>query len=124
MPVIRIDDEVWKELQKRAEPLVDTPNTVLRKLLDLNKEAQRYKAEDRISARAIEIRISSVEASRRYALFHIPKQYRRFFPGYKIPFYLETDIGTFRPCITSAPKGTPPGAKRKMDVQTIGKIRI
>jgi len=35
-PVIRIDDEVWKKLQEQAEALVDTPNDVLRRLLELN----------------------------------------------------------------------------------------
>lgn len=35
MPTIRIDDEVWKELKKRAVPLEDTPNSVLRRLLKL-----------------------------------------------------------------------------------------
>ena len=33
--VIRIDDEVWRELQKRAEPFEDNPNSVLRKILGL-----------------------------------------------------------------------------------------
>lgn len=36
MPNIRVDDEVWGELQKRAAPFVDTPNDVLRRLLRLN----------------------------------------------------------------------------------------
>jgi len=36
MPVIRIDDDVWKQLQARAKPLVDTPNDVLRRILELN----------------------------------------------------------------------------------------
>jgi hypothetical protein len=35
MPTIRIDDEVFEALKKLAEPLVDTPNSVLRRLLDL-----------------------------------------------------------------------------------------
>ncbi len=35
-PVIRVDDEVWKDLQKHAEPLVDSPNDVLRRLFRLN----------------------------------------------------------------------------------------
>lgn len=34
-PSIDIDDEVWSELQRRAVPLVDNPNTVLRRALDL-----------------------------------------------------------------------------------------
>jgi hypothetical protein len=32
---IEVDDEVWAELQRLAVPLVDTPNTVLRRLLGL-----------------------------------------------------------------------------------------
>jgi hypothetical protein len=38
MPVIRIDDEVWKQLQERAEPLADTPNDVLRRIFQLDKK--------------------------------------------------------------------------------------
>lgn len=37
MPVIRVDDDVFRALQRRAEPLVDTPNTVLRRLLGLSE---------------------------------------------------------------------------------------
>lgn len=37
VPVIRIDDQVWKKLQEKAEALVDTPNDVLRRLLELDK---------------------------------------------------------------------------------------
>jgi Mrr restriction endonuclease-like protein len=32
---IEIDEEVWDLLKDRAEPFVDTPNTVIRRLLDL-----------------------------------------------------------------------------------------
>lgn len=38
MPTIQIDDEVWAKLQAAAEPLVDTPNTVLRRKLGLDGE--------------------------------------------------------------------------------------
>ncbi len=31
--VIRIDDEVWRALQKQDTPLQDTPNSALRRLL-------------------------------------------------------------------------------------------
>ncbi|HEU0072449.1 MAG TPA: winged helix-turn-helix domain-containing protein [Dehalococcoidia bacterium] len=37
MPTIRVDDEVFKELQMHATPFVDTPNDVLRRLLSLEK---------------------------------------------------------------------------------------
>jgi hypothetical protein len=36
--VIRIDGEVWAELQRRARPLEDTPNSVLRRVLGLPDE--------------------------------------------------------------------------------------
>jgi hypothetical protein len=36
MPVeIQIDEEVWELLKERAEPFVDTPNSVIRRLLEL-----------------------------------------------------------------------------------------
>lgn len=41
--------------------------------------------------------------------FDIPKDRRRFFPGFKIPFKLETDIGEIETYVASAPAGTPDG---------------
>lgn len=38
---IQIDDEVWELLKERAEPFVDTPNTVIRRLLDLDVSTNR-----------------------------------------------------------------------------------
>lgn len=37
-PTIRIDDDVFEALKGHAEPLVDTPNSVLRRLLGLRGE--------------------------------------------------------------------------------------
>ncbi|MFD5618437.1 hypothetical protein [Streptomyces yangpuensis] len=34
-PTIRVDDQVYEELQNRAKPFVDTPNSTLRRILDL-----------------------------------------------------------------------------------------
>ncbi|MFN3467237.1 MAG: winged helix-turn-helix domain-containing protein [Candidatus Brocadiales bacterium] len=34
---IRIDDDVWRTLQKKAEALIDTPNSVLRRILRIDK---------------------------------------------------------------------------------------
>jgi hypothetical protein len=39
--MIRIDPEVWFELQKRATPFVDTPNDVLRRLLNLDTHKEQ-----------------------------------------------------------------------------------
>lgn len=38
-PTIRIDNEVFEALKTHAEPFIDTPNTVLRRLLDLGETA-------------------------------------------------------------------------------------
>ena len=40
MPTIRIDDEVWAVLQKRAQAFVDSPNDVLRRDYGLNGETR------------------------------------------------------------------------------------
>ena len=115
MPVIRIDNAVWNELKMRAEPLVDNPNSVLRRLLDLNGGTARgslRSPKDRtvdVSSKSIEIELKSMHTPRTYALFPVPKAYRRFFPGFKVYFDLETDIGTIRTHVTSALKGTPYG---------------
>ena len=44
MPVIRIDQEVFEALQKRAVPLVDTPNSALRKLLGLSDASENKRS--------------------------------------------------------------------------------
>lgn len=38
MPVVRVDDDVWKWLQKHARPFEDTPNSVLRRIAGLDPE--------------------------------------------------------------------------------------
>ncbi len=45
----------------------------------------------------------------RYHLIPIHKKNRHLFPGYKIEFILETDIGEIPAKVTSAPKGTKEG---------------
>jgi hypothetical protein len=49
---IEIDQEVWAELQRRAVPLVDTPNTVIRALLglELNGDRPATAAPNRVSS--------------------------------------------------------------------------
>ena len=42
---------------------------------------------------------------RKYALFYIPKIRRRFFPGYKVNFILETDIGDVKTKVTGGRAG-------------------
>lgn len=42
-PTIRIDEEVFAHLQENARPLVDNPNTVLRRLLGLDADSTHTK---------------------------------------------------------------------------------
>jgi hypothetical protein len=43
-----------------------------------------------------------VPSERKFAYFHLDKGNRRFFPGYKKDFVLETDIGDIMTRVTSA----------------------
>ena len=102
-PVIRIDDEVMEELKKKAVDLglvFSTPNEVLRAVLDLVRQ------EDTVASRFIDIDIRNPQAVIQYHLIPILKRNRRFFPGYRIRFVLETDLGEVETYVTSAPQGT------------------
>lgn len=103
MPVIRVDDEVWKELKKRAEPLVDTPNSVLRKYLKIDGVSANNRE------KVIDIELTGLHTPRKFALLPVPKSKRWFFPGYKVYFDLETEDEIIKTRITSAPNGTPVG---------------
>ena len=102
-PVIRIDDEVMDRLKKRAidlELVFSTPNEVLRAVLGLVRQ------EDTVVSKFIDIDIKNPLAAIRYHVILIPKRSRRFFPGYKLGFILETDLGEVRTHVSSAPQGT------------------
>jgi len=109
MPVIRIDDEVMDELKKRAITLslvFEPPNVTLRRILGLDgKDLTRPVGHRSV----VEIELKSLYTPRRWALIPIHKDKRSFFPGYKVPFQLVTDIGDVTTRVTSAPKGTPVG---------------
>ena len=47
-PTIRVDDEVFKALQKRGQAFVDSPNDVLRRLLGLNRSRHRAAPQPRM----------------------------------------------------------------------------
>ena len=53
--VIRIDEEVWGELQRRARPLEDTPNSVLRRVFGLPEEASNEAGTDDRLRRLLEL---------------------------------------------------------------------
>ena len=54
---------------------------------------------------SIEIIINNSSFAK-FHLFYIPKDERHFFPGYKIPFQLETDLNIIETHVSSAPAGT------------------
>lgn len=54
---------------------------------------------------SLEVEIRTMSA-RRFALFYLPKNRRRFFPGYKVGFVLGTDVGDIKTKVTSAEAGT------------------
>lgn len=59
-----------------------------------------------VRGRRIEITLTKIHTPRKYALIPIPKEHRSFFPGYKEPLTLITDVGEIRTKVTSASKGT------------------
>ncbi len=75
----------------------------------VHKDIAKQLKEPRIEAgQSVEIEIKS-EAWIKYPLIRVSKEHRSSFPGYKISFILETDIGEIRTWVTSAPKGTHKG---------------
>jgi vacuolar-type H+-ATPase subunit H len=54
----------------------------------------------------VEIVLKNLHTPRKWSLIPLPRECRSFFPGYKISFTLETDIGEITTKVTSAPKGT------------------
>ncbi|MFC1848386.1 hypothetical protein ACFLXV_03660 [Chloroflexota bacterium] len=57
--VVRIDDDVWAELQRRAVPFEDNPNSVLRRILGL---AAREPIRDHSRSDDIESRVKKLVA--------------------------------------------------------------
>ncbi len=105
MPVIEVDDDVWRELQRRAVPLVDTTSTVLRRVLGMNGDKQA-----KSQGNTVEIELNDLDTyCRKWALIPVHKDKRHFFPGYKVKFKLGTDIGTLTARVSSAGRGTPVG---------------
>jgi hypothetical protein len=61
--VIRIDEQVWQELQKLARPLEDTPNSVLRRVFGLSEEGVGGDGWDARIARLLELVQGSIGAA-------------------------------------------------------------
>lgn len=61
--VIRIDEQVWQELQKLARPLEDTPNSVLRRVFGLSEEGVGCDGSDARITRLLELVQGSIGAA-------------------------------------------------------------
>ena len=71
-PTIRIDDDVFDALKKHAEPFVDTPNTVLRRILGLGGGVVGEAAQLGLDTPAVKLAVAPVgKATRGLSLIHI-----------------------------------------------------
>jgi len=115
-PVIRIPDSTLKRLERYATGF-DTPGGVIEKLLDFYEKYHHDEFEptsseigstvsEYSSSKIVEIKLKNARAKRKYALIPLSDNIRKFFPGYKIPFIMRTDIGEIETKVTSAPRGT------------------
>lgn len=81
---------------------------ITQKIESYEKQTYRTRNIYSKSSNIIEIVINS-NTPRKFHLIPCPKQFRHLFPGYNLPFVLETDIGEISAKVTSAPGGTREG---------------
>jgi len=123
--LIRKVDEIQSEIRKvtdeinQLESLRDTEISAVLKQTGLPyiretpqeispSEVQEIRTRNVFSKYAdrIEIILNNLYSPRKWGLIPIPREYRSFFPGYKVDFILQTDIGDLTVNVTSGPKGT------------------
>jgi hypothetical protein len=66
------------------------PNPLEVRISDLEKRVSALEGRS-LPRPQIEVRLT--KSAIKYALIDVPKKYRHLFPGYKIPFILETNVG-------------------------------
>lgn len=103
MVKIEIDEEVFNYLKSKAEPLVDTPNTVLRRLLFCNEKPTKlpstsnYMARDTLSTEvSSEAFITSFLRERYNEEFRVKSPFRTMFESERHLIYFQNfnKIGT------------------------------
>jgi len=95
--------EIWKRLNLPI-PLITIVSPQIISPSDIQEKRTRNvysKYADRI-----EIILNNLHTPRKWGLIPIRTNYRSFFPGFKVTFTLDTDIGEILTKVTSAPKGT------------------
>lgn len=85
-------------------------NTILPEEMIFSEEFPEESEAPIISVNILEIKLpkertSDIPAWKKYGYFRFPAKHRNFFPGYKIPFTLQTDIGELTTWVTGARKG-------------------
>jgi hypothetical protein len=96
-------DEISKVLKSIGLPYIRTTRQKISPT-----DAQKIRTKNVFSkyADSIEIILKHLHTPRKWSLIQLPREYRTLFPGYKVPFILETDIGRITTKVTSGPKGT------------------
>ena len=105
MPFMKKEGEAALEWLNLILSIQKTDEPFIKQFNQFNQKASTKNIFSK-STNKIEIILKNLHTPQRYALIPILKQYRNFFPGYKIPFVLVTDIGEIETRVTSAPKGT------------------
>jgi hypothetical protein len=107
--VIRIDEQVWTELQKLARPLEDTPNSVLRRVLGLPQEGRDEDATDPRVSRLLELVASMVGETPQ--IYRVKKDYSFLSRSQDVVAYIRPQhqklrVGTARESAQSAALGS------------------
>lgn len=122
---IEIGSETFQLLERYAKPLVDTADQAIKRILhylvregidldDLSLSPQRSLpvslSQGKCDKKYVDIDLGAFDSSAvRYRLIPLGADVRSAFPGYKVSFYMETDVGTVTSHVTSAPSGAPIG---------------
>ena len=71
-------------------------------------EMQEYRTRNVFSKSSdrVEIVLNNLHTPKKYSLIPLPRELRHLFPGFKVKFELETDVGVILTKITSGPGGT------------------
>lgn len=108
----KITGSVKRKSERGYQPIVSSRvtsrSTMKRWVPGESEKMLPVRVEDIKSGYEFQIKITS-STPMRFKLIYIPKHYRRLFPGYKIPFTLETPMGNIEARVVSAPRDTPIG---------------
>lgn len=118
--------QIMEDLGSELREIKSSRTDLNRRLDQINSLYQRLNTllrrmpSDQVSAIQNSISITLPNEARtdepswkRYGLIPIPMEHREFFPGYRVPFILVTDIGEIETYVTSAFEGTRTGHRRE-----------